>query len=122
LVAVGVVGAIALLAGMAYACVSLMRLPADSRGKTIFWLYGLDQDARAKDLLVDEDAQATWARLTEQERAALLAWANKPSAPRKRATRQRDATRALQLGGAEAGLAQPTALETILTSLPWSAS
>ena len=53
-VAVGVIGAIALLTGMAYACVSLMRLPSDSRGKTIFWLYGLDQDARAEDHAIDE--------------------------------------------------------------------
>jgi hypothetical protein len=116
---IGALGAIALLSAMAYAFISLTRLPPDSRGKSIFWLYGMEQDVHAEDLLVDEDARATWTSLTEEEHVALLAWVNKRPTTRSREARQRDAIRALRLGGAKTGFVQPAVLETILTSLPW---
>jgi hypothetical protein len=76
---------------------------------------------RVVDLLVDDDARATWAQLTEPEQAALVRWVNKPATNRGRLERRREATRALQLGGASSGLAQSSVLESILTSLPWGA-
>jgi hypothetical protein len=72
-----------------------------------------------KDLVVDDDARTTWERLSDGEKSALLRWTNAPWTARSRRSRQRDATRALQLGGAKSGLETPSVLETILTSLPW---
>ncbi len=71
------------------------------------------------DLLVSDDARATWNLLSESERSALLAWVNKPWFDRARRERQREAIRALELGKAASGLAQIGVLESILTSLPW---
>ena len=53
---------------------------------------------RVVDLLVDDDARATWARLTDQEQTALVRWVNKPSTNRGRLERQQEAKRTLQLG------------------------
>lgn len=74
---------------------------------------------RAVDLLVDDDARATWATLTDQEQTALVRWVNKPSTNRARLARLQEAKRVLQLGGASSGLAPTSVLESILTSLPW---
>jgi hypothetical protein len=74
---------------------------------------------RADDLLVDDDARQTWSRLSDDQRLAFVQWANKPWTNRGRRARQREATRALQLGGARSGLAESSVLDAILTSLPW---
>ncbi len=74
---------------------------------------------RVVDLLIDDDARATWARLTDQEQTALVRWVNKPATNRARLARQQEAKRALQLGGASSGLTPTSGLESILTSLTW---
>lgn len=74
---------------------------------------------RVVDLLVDDAARATWAKLTDLEQAALVRWVNKPSTNRGRLARQQEAMRALQLGGASSGLAPTSGLQDILVSLPW---
>lgn len=74
---------------------------------------------RVVDLLVDDDARASWARLGAAEQARLVAWANKPATNRGRLERRQEATRALQRGGASSGLTTTSVLEGILTSLPW---
>ena len=71
------------------------------------------------DLLVDDDARATWARLTAAEQTALVKWVNKPSTNRARQDRHQEAIRTLQLGGSASGLTSSSVLESILTSLPW---
>ncbi|HUR13134.1 MAG TPA: hypothetical protein VM097_01445 [Mycobacteriales bacterium] len=74
---------------------------------------------RVVDLLVDDDARSTWAKLSEQEQSALVRWVNKPATNRGRLERRQEAITALQLGGATTGLSQTSVLEGILTSLPW---
>lgn len=51
-------------------------------------------------LLRDEDGRATWARMSEEERAVLLAWVNKPRWARGRRTRLKEAINALNAEGA----------------------
>ena len=52
---------------------------------------------RVVDLLVDDDARATWATLSGEDQTALVRWVNKPSTNRGRLDRQQEATRLLQL-------------------------
>lgn len=74
---------------------------------------------RVVDLLVDDDARASWAALSAAEQTRLVQWVNKPATNRGRLERRQEATRALQLGSASSGLTTTSVLESILTSLPW---